>query len=305
MYGGQSGCCADSALLTVAKPMPGLVQFTGGVLFAAILWLWLLVINRWRRGTALVAFEPRRPAPWTGWDLAFIALGSFVLNVVVALFVRGGQDAGASGEADVAIDPARMPALLMAGAMVNLSMLVAAVVWIRHRRGADWTDLGLDLSRLPADLFLGLAAFAVVSVPIYAMQAGLTYLFPTEHPIIKALRAAEPGWGLWFSSLVSAVLVAPLAEEFMFRVVLQGWLESLGRQAEPEGRSRGRWMPVVISAAVFALMHLPRPDVVPLFFLALALGYLYRQTHRLWPSMVAHSCLNACSLAMLAVGAPS
>jgi membrane protease YdiL (CAAX protease family) len=284
--------------------MPGLVQFTGAVLFAAILWLWLLVINRWRRGKALVAFEPRRPAPWTGWDLVFIALGTFVLNVVVARYLTGGQNAGASGEA-VATDPARMPALLMAGAMVNLSMLLAGVVWIRHRRGADWTDLGLDLSRLPADLFLGLAAFAVVSVPIYAMQAGLTYFFPAEHPIIKALRSAEPGWGLWFSSLVSAVLVAPLAEEFSFRVLLQGWLESLGRQAEPEGQVRGRWMPVVISAAVFALMHLPRPDVVPLFFLALALGYLYRQTHRLWPSMVAHGCLNACSLGMLWLSGPA
>jgi membrane protease YdiL (CAAX protease family) len=118
------------------------------------------------------------------------------------------------------------------------------------------------------------------------------------------LRSAEPGWGLWFSSLVSAGLVAPLAEEFLFRVLLQGWLESLGRQAEPESRSRGRWMPVVISAAVFALMHLPRPDVVPLFFLALTLGYLYRQTHRLWPSVVAHGCLNACSLGIFWLSGP-
>ncbi|HVC94977.1 MAG TPA: CPBP family intramembrane glutamic endopeptidase, partial [Pirellulales bacterium] len=280
-------------------------------------------------GGVMVPFEPRRPAPWTGVDLASIALVYLASNAAMALFLTGDPDIGASGEADAAIDPARMPALLMTGATVSLATLVAAVVWIRHRRRADWTDLGLDLSRLPADLFLGLAAFAVVSVPIYAMQTGLTkwyevicdnfQLTPSEHPIVNALRAAEPGWGLWLSSLVSAVLVAPVVEEFLFRVLLQGWLESLGSDAAaqvdhgpmtadaiPSTSRRPPWAPIVLSSAVFALMHLAHgADVVPLFFFALALGYLYRQTHRLWPSMVVHVCLNACTLGMLWLGSPS
>jgi membrane protease YdiL (CAAX protease family) len=43
-------------------------------------------------------------------------------------------------------------------------------------------------------------------------------------------------------------------------------------------------------------MHLPRPDPIPLFVLALGLGYLYRQTHRILPCIVVHLLLNACSL---------
>jgi hypothetical protein len=39
------------------------------------------------------------------------------------------------------------------------------------------------------------------------------------------------------------------------------------------------------------------PDPVPLFFLALALGYLYRQTHRIVPAVVLHAGLNATTLA--------
>jgi membrane protease YdiL (CAAX protease family) len=61
-----------------------------------------------------------------------------------------------------------------------------------------------------------------------------------------------------------------------------------------------RLLPVGVSSLLFALVHLGHgPDPIPLFVLALILGYLYQQTHRLWPCIVLHMCLNAASLAML------
>jgi membrane protease YdiL (CAAX protease family) len=148
------------------------------------------------------------------------------------------------------------------------------------------------------------------------MQFVLVQFEPSKHPLIKAIQnpLAEPGWELWASSIFAVVLVAPLVEEFLFRVLLQGWLESLVRGGEMDERHlatkavhsippRRFWQPIVFSSAVFALMHSSHgPDVVPLFFFALALGYLYQQTHRLWPSVVVHFSLNACTLARLAWG---
>ena len=127
--------------------------------------------------------------------------------------------------------------------------------------------------------------------------------------------------------LVSAVLVAPVIEEYLFRGLLQGWLERLRRAKggttcpvgclvfgsgpltgghEPDG---DRWPlrtgPIVrrVAFGAFArILHLPHgPDWIPLFVLALGLGYLYRQTHRLLPAIVVHFLLNACSLLMLLV----
>ena len=47
-------------------------------------------------------------------------------------------------------------------------------------------------------------------------------------------------------------------------------------------------------------MHLGSgPDVIPLFFLALGLGYLYRQTHSIWPGFIVHTLLNAWSMVAL------
>jgi membrane protease YdiL (CAAX protease family) len=73
-------------------------------------------------------------------------------------------------------------------------------------------------------------------------------------------------------------------------------------RAEPR-RMRPRYWPIVVSATVFALMHLGHGyDPIPLFFLAVGLGYLYQQTHRVLPCIVVHLLLNATSLVLLWVG---
>ena len=38
------------------------------------------------------------------------------------------------------------------------------------------------------------------------------------------------------------------------------------------------------------------PDPIPLFFLALTLGYLYRRTHRIAPCVFLHMAFNATSV---------
>jgi membrane protease YdiL (CAAX protease family) len=63
---------------------------------------------------------------------------------------------------------------------------------------------------------------------------------------------------------------------------------------------RPAWWPILLSSALFALMHWGQGLApIPLFFFAVVLGYVYQRTHRLWPSLVAHALLNAGSLALL------
>jgi membrane protease YdiL (CAAX protease family) len=60
------------------------------------------------------------------------------------------------------------------------------------------------------------------------------------------------------------------------------------------------WLPITISSLLFGLAHFGYgPEPVPLFFLALVLGYLYYRTHRIVPSIVAHAVFNAFTMAML------
>ena len=80
----------------------------------------------------------------------------------------------------------------------------------------------------------------------------------TLHVTLQLIARAD-AWVLLLCGF-SVIVAAPLAEEFLFRVVLQGWLESL------EGRYRRRmptlrrllpraFMPIVLTSFLFAMMH--------------------------------------------------
>jgi membrane protease YdiL (CAAX protease family) len=69
------------------------------------------------------------------------------------------------------------------------------------------------------------------------------------------------------------------------------------------------WVPILISATLFALAHFGLgPDPIPLFLLALVLGYVYQRTHRIVPCMVTHALFNSLTLIalwrMLSTGEP-
>ncbi len=99
----------------------------------------------------------------------------------------------------------------------------------------------------------------------------------TAHAVEQLLRASRDLRVLLISGLM-AVLVAPIVEEFMFRVLLQGWLEKL------ETRHR-KWLPrllrllpgsgpVLLASLFFAAMHIrtagPKLSVDFLLFLLTA-----------------------------------
>jgi membrane protease YdiL (CAAX protease family) len=57
------------------------------------------------------------------------------------------------------------------------------------------------------------------------------------------------------------------------------------------------WLPIGASSLLFALAHVGYgPDPIPLFLLALIMGYVYQRTHRIVPSMVTHALFNGMSL---------
>ena len=116
--------------------------------------------------------------------------------------------------------------------------------------------------------------------------------------------------------------MAPFVEEFLFRVVLQGWLEKayyrtrvllttqLSQQEPRPGTVIAAevpppfmWQPIIISSLTFSLLHLGHgPDPIPLFVLALVLGYLYAKTHRILPCIVVHMALNGFSMLSILIG---
>ncbi len=77
------------------------------------------------------------------------------------------------------------------------------------------------------------------------------------HPAEQLLRAGTPV--AIAVAVTMALVIAPLIEEFFFRVLLQGWLEAVWsrrRRKHPKLRAAPvSWLPILLPAMLFALMH--------------------------------------------------
>ena len=86
-----------------------------------------------------------------------------------------------------------------------------------------------------------------------------------------------------------AVVLAPAAEEFIFRGMLFPFVKQLGYP-------RMAWLGV---SFVFALIHLNGVIFLPLFVLGLVLTWLYEKTDNLLAPITAHALFNAVNLTLL------
>jgi hypothetical protein len=68
---------------------------------------------------------------------------------------------------------------------------------------------------------------------------------------------------------------------------------------DPPGWPYG-WLPILGSSLLFSLAHFGYgTDPVPIFVLALILGYVYRRTHRIVPCIVMHALFNLVTMLTL------
>ena len=227
-------------------------------------------------GQPLVAALPWEPVAWDGPDVAALFLVQVMFGLVAAN----------SG-------PKPMPVLhqLFAGTASKVAATFVGV-WILRSRGASWRSLGLITRSFGSDAKLALAALALVLAPLLTLSSGLDQLVPYRHPIIDFLSEHRDPLSLAMV-FVSAVVVAPIAEEFFFRGVLQGWLQ----KRLPELGGLGA---IAIASLAFGLAHVGQGLAwIPLVFFGMAVGYLAKQTGSIVPGIIVHSLFNAVSVVLV------
>jgi membrane protease YdiL (CAAX protease family) len=266
------------------------------VLTVGSLSVWLVVLRRLLEWQPVVPREPRLCVPWIGIDVFLLIIAWPVLEII-AVRMAGAQAALLAGETTLG--------LVAAVTAAHVVWAGLALVYLARRTAASAGDLGFDATGLRHDARLGFFGFLAAVFPVYAIEILVSqFVTPHDHPLVKLVHEHLSA-GLLAGAALSAVVVAPLAEELLFRVLLHGWLE---RQmdllaARPGYRftSLARVVPILASSTAFALMH-QGPDRLALFVLALFLGYLYQQTHRIFPSLILHACINALAVVGLSLG---
>jgi membrane protease YdiL (CAAX protease family) len=242
------------------------------------------LLGRVRQGQPLVPPLPVNPVTWGGATVVYLLLLFMLCQFSVQLVFQAIFPAPVGAERGVS------DASLAAYAVSMLGFTLLATVLLR-KRGASVASLGFRDPQPLEGLWLAVLTWIIIVPPILAIAAFLDHFVVSySHPVVDYLQQDRSPAAIGLV-LLTAVVAAPIGEEFFFRRVLQGWLEpQLGGRA------------VVVSAVCFGLAHLGHGlGWIPLIGFGLATGYLARQRGTILPSIVVHALFNGVSVLLLLV----
>jgi len=186
------------------------------------------------------------------------------------------------------------------GSLVLSTMSFQGVTWILmfaffRYHNVRWQDeLGFNKPSLLRPLLLACGTVVVILLVAFPLQQLSIVLMEKvgwkpedEMAVSLLLNATSRAAGIYLGFF--AVVLAPVAEEFIFRGVLFPYIKQLGFP-------KLAWIGLSL---VFALIHGDAAIFIPLFALSLALTYLYEKTDCLLAPIFAHALFNAVNLVLI------
>ncbi len=191
------------------------------------------------------------------------------------------------------------------GMIAGIGMLFILKGSARDSEGKNNAGLGLSILDVPVGL--GCFVLAYPFIELLNMLGAFIYTqtqdaAPTGmgHPTLTLLTEQPENSWVW-AIVAGAVIGAPVVEELIYRVFLQGallkWLKS-------------PWLSIIFSAIIFAGIHrlnsppVPWHALLPIFGLGLACGVAYERTKRVGVPITMHVCFNLLNVLLaLMIGA--
>ena len=169
------------------------------------------------------------------------------------------------------------------------AMPLSAWLFSARKYRSGWRSLGFRRFDMKKGLLL------VAAIVLIGLAIGALYEYILEHAFDQAssdMYTALTDSGLGMATLaVTAVIVAPLAEEVFFRGFLFPAI----------GRRYGLVWGIVVSGALFAIAHVGSGGLVPAFILGILLAWLYWKTGSLWPCILTHFAYNSLVLIFMVI----
>jgi membrane protease YdiL (CAAX protease family) len=162
-------------------------------------------------------------------------------------------------------------------------LFLIPILWLSLRKyNASWRNLGLrDFSFRSLVLGIGLLLLSFVFNLAYSQLLGVFDL------------SVQPDFSLLFEEtsspwlvFLAGVVIAPVIEEIIFRgFIFAGLVKRYGWQKA-----------ALISAIIFALIHMQPLAFLPIVLLGLIFSYLYFKSGSIWPAVAIHMITNALGL---------
>lgn len=238
--------------------------------------------------------QPTEPAPaqqqpiWNGWDLIWITFG-ILFSLVGGTLVIGGlfritgqfhlQSPGSATTLSVA--SAALEVVAFIGSVYFLGLRRRHLSWqaVRLRPpGKNWWyyALGIGLLAIPVS---GLIALLIQSI------LGL----PQTNPQLPFIAPEGFNWFGAIGMLLFGGIIAPFAEELVFRGVLYQWL-----------RDRyGLWPGILISSLIFGIAHGDIAVGGAAAVLGIVLAWTFEKSQSIWPPVLIHVINNGVKIILL------
>jgi membrane protease YdiL (CAAX protease family) len=219
-----------------------------------------------------------------------LVLGGGLLFLVAALVMTLGYFELQS--ADAGPDSLRATISTLVYAAFCLFVLWTIYVLIVKRYRCSWHTLGMRpvawqwLAAVPI-------IYAILTFSYVLLYRGMVAVFgPATHwpaQLTPETLAATQQPALEALVIITGTILTPLVEELLFRGVLY---QALRRSLPVSGAT-------VLSAMIFALMHLNVVMFIPLLVMGLILALVYEWSGSIVPTILLHACNNGIMLLIL------
>jgi uncharacterized protein len=281
----ESARARERSSLTVAICLIGLLILGGfgGFIIATV----FLVANVPRFAAA-----PRSWLSWTAGVSAFVVYLASYIGLSAAVEI--GSEVLGARLAETWVDASYL-GLVIVSAAVAFALGMWVLTSHTHRVGLDWREIGYRTRSIGRDILTGLVGF-LSALPFLFIAAIVTWglaktvfkHIPTPQQPFEDIISQGGALSIALT-FIAASVVAPIVEETFFRGVLYTTLR--GRM--------GVWGAVILSSAMFAVVHPLPGGFVIIFTLACVFALMRERTGSLLPSMVCHSVYNTVQLLVL------
>jgi hypothetical protein len=236
--------------------------------------------------------SPARPrVRWTFGDLVLTSLLTIGLSAVLLLTIALPNLLGLSLVGDLLTNERLVVGMIVGGLVYLIAVVATYLVIVRRQRGS-WRDIGFRAPPLLAVLLTPLLFFgqlmtlAIVNLILRAIIGDF------ENPQIAGLT--DPRGFSWVNFgfvFVVGAIIAPIAEEILFRGLLYQWLREHTNVV----------VAVILSGAIFSAAHVYPVVLPPLFAVGVVFAAVFEWTKSLWITILLHFFQNALAISMFFV----
>jgi membrane protease YdiL (CAAX protease family) len=233
--------------------------------------------------------------------LAMMLIGMFAAGAVVQALISA-LSIAPNGEAGAPLSPQAQAIAMLVSPLLAHGPVALYLLFKALNRDHGLMDVGFVPRAPRREVVLAGVSFAVALALVLAVNSISTALVfyagletpSVGHAALQAMRDADSRLVL-AAMLLSAVVLAPVFEEIVYRGLMQtALLDLLGPGS--------RWAAIAVTSAGFALVHaqaVPWHLLPSLFVLAMVLGWVYEKTGSLLPCVLMHALFNAANILLM------